>query len=76
MLRGLPDLVGHPFAEIAVIGLGLARLHKRDAGSAERRSVAIENREVHQAVVENMRHDRGERLSAVNVGKAIVAGKA
>ena len=56
--------------------LRLARLHQRDAGSAERRSVAIENREVHQGVVENMRHDRGERLSAVNVGKAIVAGEA
>jgi hypothetical protein len=27
VLRGLPNLVGHPFAEIAVFGLGLARLH-------------------------------------------------
>jgi len=48
----LPDLVGHPLAEIAVFGLGLFRLHKRDVGSAERRSVAIEYGEVHQALVE------------------------
>jgi len=42
MLRGLPDLVRHPGAEIAVLRLGLAFLHKRDAGSAVRLSVAIE----------------------------------
>jgi hypothetical protein len=75
LLRGLPDLGGHPGAEIAVLGLWLVSMHKRDAGSAERRAVAIENGEVHQRVVEHMRHDRGERLSAVNVGKAIAAAK-
>ena len=56
------DLIRHPLTEIAVFGLSLACLHKRDAGSAERRAVAIENGEVHQPFVENMRHDRGERL--------------
>jgi hypothetical protein len=76
MLRRLPDLVRHPGAEIAVFGLGLAFLHKRDAGSAMRNAVAIENGQVHQRVVENMSDDRGERLSAVNVRKAVVAGKA
>jgi hypothetical protein len=75
-LRGLPDLVGHPGAEIAVFGLGLAFLHKRDAGSAVRLSVAIENGQVHQRVVENVSDDRGERLSAVNMRKATVTGKA
>ena len=44
VLRGLPDLVGHPLAEIAVFGLVLARLDKRDAGSAVGNAVAIENR--------------------------------
>ena len=59
-----------------MLRLGLAFLHKRDACSAVRHAVAIENGQVHQRVVENMRHDSGERLSAVNVRKAIVAGKA
>jgi hypothetical protein len=58
-----------------MFGLGLACLHKRNARSAERRAVAIENREVHQGVVEHMRHDRGERLSAVDMRKAPLAGK-
>jgi hypothetical protein len=59
-----------------VFGLGLAFLHKRDAGSAVRLSVAIENGQVHQRVVENVSDDRGERLSAVDVRKVPVAGKA
>jgi hypothetical protein len=42
LLRGLPDLVRHPGAEIAVFGLRLVRLHKRDAGPAVRNAVAIE----------------------------------
>jgi hypothetical protein len=40
-----------------------------------RNAVAIENRQVDQRIVKNMGDDRGERLSAVNVRKAIVAGK-
>jgi hypothetical protein len=76
LLRSLPDLVGHPLAEIAVFGLGLAFLHKRDAGSAVRHAVAIENGQVHEPVVENVSHDRRERLSAVDMHKAPVAGKA
>jgi hypothetical protein len=76
VLRGLTYLVGHPGAEIAVFGLGLAFLHKRDAGSAERRPVAIENGEVHQAVVENMSYDRRERLSAVDMRETPVASEA
>jgi hypothetical protein len=59
-----------------VLRLVLGFLQKRDAGSTVTRAVAIENGQVHQRVVENMRHDRGDRLSAVNVRKAIVAGKA
>ena len=74
MLRRLPDLVRHPLAEIAVFGLVLARLHKPDAGSAVGNAVAIENGQVHQLVVENMRDDRGERLSAVDMRKAPVTG--
>jgi hypothetical protein len=73
---GCPTLVGHPGAEIAVFGLGLAFLHKRDAGSAVRHAVAIENGQVHEPVVENVSHDRRERLSAVDMHKAPVAGKA
>jgi hypothetical protein len=76
VLRGLPDLVGHPGAEIAVFGLGVVRLHKRDAGSALRHAVAIENGQVHQPVVENMSDDRGERLSAVDMRAAPLTGKA
>jgi hypothetical protein len=72
----LPNLVRHPRTEIAVFWLGLASLHKRDAGSAMRNAVAIENGDVHQRVVKNMSDDRGERLSPVNVRKAVVAGKA
>ena len=34
LLCRLPDLVGHPLREIAVFGLSLLSLHKRDAGSA------------------------------------------
>jgi hypothetical protein len=76
LLRGLPDLVGHPLAEIAVSRLGFALLHKRDAGPAVRHAAAIENGEVHQRVVENVRDDRGERLSAVDMGKAPFTCKA
>ena len=68
--------VRHPLTEIAVFGLVLARLHKSDASSAVGNAVAIENGQIHQRVVENMGDDRGERLSAVNVRKAVVAGKA
>jgi hypothetical protein len=75
MLRGLPDLVGHPGAEIAVFGLGLAFLHKRDGGPAVRRAVAIENGQVHQRIVENVRDDRGERLPAGDMCKAAIASK-
>jgi len=56
--------------------LALAFLHKRDAGSAVRLSVAIENGQVHQPFVENVSHDRRERLSAVDMRKAPVTGKA
>ena len=59
-----------------MFGLGLAFLHKRNAGSAGERAVAIENGQVHQRVVENVSHDRGERLPAVNMRKAFVTGKA
>jgi hypothetical protein len=41
-----------------------------------RHAVAIENGQVHQRVVENMGDDRGERLSAVDMRKAPVAGQA
>jgi hypothetical protein len=68
----LPELVGHPLAEIAVFGL----VHKLDAGSAVGNAVAIENGQVHQLIAKDVADDRGERLSAVNVRKAIVAGKA
>ena len=74
--RGLPDLVRHPLAELAVRQPRLAFLHKRDASSAVRLAVAIENGEVHQRVVEDVSDDRGERLSAVDMGKAPVTGKA
>ena len=50
-LRRLPDLVRHPLTEIAVFGLGLARVDKRDAGSAVGNAVAIENRQVDQRIV-------------------------
>jgi hypothetical protein len=76
VLRGLPDLVGHPGAEIAVLRLRFAFLHKRDAGSAVRLSVAIENGQVHERVAENVSDDRGEWLSAVDMCKAPIAGKA
>jgi hypothetical protein len=59
-----------------VFRLGLVSLDKRDAGSAVRYAVAIENGQVHQRVVENMGDDRGERLSAVDMRKAPVAGQA
>jgi len=51
-------------------------LHKLDAGSAVRHAVAIENGPVHQLIAKDVGDDRGERLSAVDVRKAIVAGKA
>ena len=76
MLRGLLDLVGHPLAEIAVFGLGLVFLHKRDARPAVRNAVAVENSQVHEIIAKDMGDDRGERLSAVKVRKAVVAGKA
>lgn len=76
MLRGPPDLVRHPGAEIAVFGLVLAFLHKRDAGSAVRLSVAIENDQGLQRVVENVSDDRGERHSAVDMREAPVTCKA
>jgi len=56
--------------------LGLPFLHKRDAGSTVRLAVAIENGQGHQHVVENVSDDRGERLSAVDMRKAPVTGKA
>ena len=59
-----------------MFGLDLAFLHKRDAGSAVRLSVAIENGQVYQRVVENVSDDRGERLPAVDMRKAPVTGKA
>jgi hypothetical protein len=59
-----------------VFGLGLAFLHKLDAGSAMRNAVAIENGQVHEIIAKDMGDDRGERLSAVNVRKAVVASKA
>jgi hypothetical protein len=55
------------------VGLGLAFLHKRDAGSAVRNAVAIENSQVHEIIAKDMSHDRRERLSAVNVRKEPVA---
>ena len=58
-----------------MLWLGLTFLHKRDAGSAVGLAVAIENRQVHQRVVENVSDDRGERLSAVDMRKAPVTGK-
>jgi hypothetical protein len=39
-------------------------------------AVAIESGKAHQRVVKNMSDERGERLSAVNVRKAVVAGEA
>jgi hypothetical protein len=54
----------------------LARLHDLDAGSAVENAIAIENSQVHQLIAKNVGDDSGERLSAVNVRKAIVAGKA
>jgi hypothetical protein len=39
-------------------------------------SVAIENGQVHQRVVENVSDDRRARLSAVDMRKAPVTGKA
>jgi hypothetical protein len=71
----LADLVGHPLAEIAVFGVGLVRLHKRDGDSAAGNAVAIENGQVHRLVANDVRDDRGERLSAVDMGKEPVAGK-
>ena len=59
-----------------MFGLGLAFLHKRNAGPAVRRAVAVENGQVHQSVAENVRDDRGEWLSAVDKRKAPIAGKA
>ena len=59
-----------------MLRLGLAFLHKWDAGSAVRLSVAIENGEVHERAAENVSDDRGERLSAVDMRKASVTGKA
>ena len=52
VLRRLPDLVGHPGAEMAVFGLGLVSLHERDAGTAVGHADAIENGQVHERVVE------------------------
>jgi len=40
-----------------------------------RRAIAIESGQVHERIVENVRDDRGERLPAVDMCKAIVAGK-
>ena len=48
-----------------VFGLLLASLHNRDPASAVRLSVAIENGQVHERVVENVSHDSRERLSAL-----------
>jgi hypothetical protein len=74
MLCRLPDLVRHPLTVIAVLGLGLGSLHKRDAGSAVRNAVAVENSQVHEIIAEDMGDDRGERLSAVDVRKEPVTG--
>jgi hypothetical protein len=73
VLRGLLDLVGHPLAEIAVFRLGLAVLHKWDAGSAVRNAVAVKNSQVHEIIAKEMGDDRSERLSAVNVSKEPIA---
>jgi hypothetical protein len=75
VLRGLSKLVRHPLAKIAMLQLGLAFLHKRDAGPAVRHAVAIENGQVHQRVIENVSDDRGERLSTVDMSKATVTAK-
>ena len=61
----MPDLVRHPLAELAVRQPRLAFLHKRDASSAVRLAVAIENGEVHQRVVEDVSDDRGPTMSVI-----------
>ena len=53
-----------------MVGLGLVSLHKRDACTAVGHAVAIENGQVHERVVEDVSHDRGERLSAVDMRKS------
>lgn len=55
---------------------GLAFLQERDTCSAVRLVVAIQNGQVHQLIAEDVGDDCGERLSAVDMGKAPVTGKA
>ena len=47
VLRGLPDLIGHPLSEIAVLRPRVVSLDKLNARHAECFSVVVGNRQVH-----------------------------
>jgi hypothetical protein len=49
-----PDLVRHPLTEIAVFGIVLTFLQKRDAGSAVRNAVAVANSQVREIIAKDM----------------------